>query len=129
MKVFGQRSEYRWKPFNKGLSSCFKNWEEKYNIQYSVVKRHSFKCNLNLHVNQQWTSQTKAHIKSREYFFLNTGLGIEQHVSLSITLQQCSCEGVYKFYDEIPSSANHSVNRDFVCAHEVATPHSYRYMG
>jgi hypothetical protein len=71
----------------------------------------------------------KAHIKGREYLFLNTRLGIEEHASLSVALQQCTCEWVYKFYDEIPGSANHSVHRDFVCAHEVTTAHSDQCMG
>jgi len=80
-----------------------------------------FKCNPTLHVNQHCTSQTKAHIKGREYFFLNAGLDVEERASLSVALQQRSCEGIYKFYDEIPSSVNHSAHRDFVCAHEVTT--------
>ena len=64
----------------------------------------------------------ESHIKGREYFFLNTGrTGYLEHVSLSVALQQRSCEWVYKFYDEIPSLANPSVHRDFVCAHEVTT--------
>jgi len=57
-----------------------------------------------------------------------TGLGIEECASLSVALQQCSCEWIDKIYDESPSSANHSVHRDFVCAHEVTTD-SDCYMG
>ena len=54
-----------------------------------------------------------------------------QQVSLSVTVQQCSYEWVFKFYDEVPCSANHSVrlHNKFVSGHEVTTAHSDWYMG